>query len=234
MPYGKAYEPLRVTARFRTNPICDQWLPLDGLLWYQAHRLAHGPQQATLPGGVRTNLRGIHMPLKIINHGTPDWYFACSWAQPQPWWIAEDTSHWNKRFDTQYADLVDFGTRRGKVIVEQGKYRAYHMPVFARVAERVHWYCIGDRGEIEALLSTMTHIGKKASQGWGRVFWTVESWQENWSLWRNGELTRGVPKEDALELIQQHGEFKPFNIAHYGLRPSYYRPEHQRRLAVPG
>jgi hypothetical protein len=235
MPYGRPYEPLRITAQFRTNVICDRWLPLDGILWYQAHRLAFGPEQATVPGGSPGAKRnGVHMPLKIINHGTSDWYFACSWAQPQPWWFAEDTSYWNKRFDMKYSDLVDFGKRRGKVIVEQGKYRAYHMPVFPRVAQRAFWYCLGDRQEIEFLLSTMTNIGKKPSQGWGRVLWTVEPWDEDWSLWHDGELMRGVPRNDALELIQKHGEFKPFNLVNYGLRPAYYRPEHQRDLAIPG
>lgn len=234
MAYLETFESLKVTARFWSNVVCDQFLPLDGLLWYQAHRLALGPEQATLPGGNPGGVCEMHMPLKMIHPGEPDWYFACSWAQPQPWWIQEGTDHWNKRFDSALADLLDFGKRRGKVIIEQGKYKAYHMPVFYRVARSVCWYCVGDKAEIKMLLSTLTHIGKKASQGWGRVAWTVESWHSDWSVWRDGELMRGIPQPDALALIQEHGKFTPFNIVNYGLRPSYYRRENQRMLAVPG
>ena len=78
--------------------------------------------------------------------------------------------------------LVDFQGKRGKVIIEQGRYKAYHMPVFYRVAEQVEWYCVGDKARIEALLSTVTHIGKKRAQGWGRVIrWEVEPWPKDWS-----------------------------------------------------
>ena len=233
MAYLNTFEPLKVTARLRSNVICDQFLPLDGLLWYQAHRLALGPEQATLPGGNPGGERKMHMPLKMINPGTPDWYFACSWARPSQWWAAEDTDHWNKRFDSAFVELLDFGQRRGKVIIEQGKYKAYHMPVFYKVARQVHWYCVGDKIEIEALLSTMTNIGKKTSQGWGRVTWTVESWHSDWSVWHDGELMRGVPQADALALIKERGGLVPFDVVNYGLRPSYYRRENQRMLAVP-
>lgn len=234
MAYLETFESLKVTAQFRSSVVCDQFFPLDGLLWYQAHRLALGPEQATLPGGNPGGDRKMHMPLKMIHPGEEDWYFACSWAQPHPWWIQEGTDHWNKRFNSAFVELLDFGKRRGKVIIEQGKYKAYHMPVFYRVAKSVHWYCVGDKAEIEALLSTFTHIGKKTSQGWGRVTWTVESWHSDWSVWRNGKLMRGVPQPDALALIKEHGKFVPFDIVNYGLRPSYYRRENQRILAVPG
>ena len=233
MAYLDTFEPLKVTAQFRTNPICDARLPLDGLLWYQAHRLALGPEQATLPGGNPGKNNKMHMPLKMINPGTPDWYFACSWAQPRQWWIGEGTDHWNKRFDSAFAELINFGKRRGKVIIEQGKYKAYHMPVFYKVAKQVHWYCVGDKIEIKQLLSTMTNVGKKTSQGWGRVLWAVESWHSDWSVWHDGELMRGVPQTDALASIKKHGKFIPFDIVNYGLRPSYYRRKNQRMLAVP-
>jgi hypothetical protein len=234
MAYCDTFEPLRVTARFRGNVVCDEWLPLDGILWFQAHRLALGPQQATLPGGnPGARRKGVHMPLKIIGHGTPDWHFACSWAQPQPWWVEEGTDHWNKRFDSRFVDLMDFGRRRGKVITEQGKYRAYHMPLFYRTARRVHWYCVGDKVELKALLSMVTHIGKKPAQGWGRVVWTVESWHSDWSVWRDGAFTRGVPKAAALNMIQERGgQVRAFDFVNYGVRPSYYRPANQRELAV--
>jgi CRISPR type IV-associated protein Csf3 len=226
MAYSDVFEPLRVTARLRTGIISDQWLPLDAILLYQASRDAYGPQIATSPGG-EPEKQGIGMPLAIVHPGEPYWYYACSWAQPQPWWAAEGRDHWNKRFDQGFAHLVDFGGRRGKVIIEQGRYKAYHMPIFYRVADKMEWYCVGDRKRIEALLSTVTHVGKKRVQGWGRVIrWKVESWPKDWSVWRDGRLTRGVPAED----VAGKGMF---DFVHYGLRPSYYRWENQMLLAMP-
>jgi CRISPR type IV-associated protein Csf3 len=219
-------EPLRITAHLRTGVVADRWLPLDAILLYQANRQALGPEVATLPGGIDTQGAST-LPLEIIHPGRKIWYYACSWAQPQPWWVAEGRDHWNKRFDQGFAYMVDFEGRRGKVIIEQGRYKAYHMPVFYRVADRVEWYCVGDKARVGELLSTMTHLGKKRSQGWGRVIqWKVEPWMEDWSVWRDGELTRGVPAEDVVGKGM-------FNFVHYGLRPSYYRQENQMMLAMP-
>lgn len=224
MGYRETFESLRITAHLRTPVVADRWLPLDAILLYQISRQRLGPQVATLPGGEPAS-EAISMPLAI--HGKPHWYYACSWAQPQPWWLAEGRDHWNKRFDTGFAHLVDFRRRRGKVIIEQGRYKAYHMPIFYRVAIRINWYCIGDKREIEQLLSTVTHLGKKRSQGWGRVIkWEIESWPHDWSVWRDGRLTRGVPPQD----VEGKGSF---NLLHYGLRPSYYRKQNQMLLAMP-
>jgi CRISPR type IV-associated protein Csf3 len=219
------FEPLRITAHLRTNVIADRWLPLDGILLYQACRAQLGPQAMTTPGGMDNPLGASTLPLAIIHPGRREWYYACSWAQPQPWWVTEGQDHWNKRIDVGFADLIDFQGRRGKVIVEQGAYKAYHMPVFYRVADRIDWYCVGDRIEIERLLSTVTHLGKKAAQGWGRVReWVIESWPVDWSAWREGHLTRGVPLEDAAGAR---------DLLLYGVRPSYYRSNNQMLLVLP-
>lgn len=217
------FEPLRVTARLRTGVVADRWLPLDGILLYQACREQLGPETVTVPGG--TKVQGVStLPLEIIHPGRRIWYYACSWAQPQPWWVAEGQDHWNKRFDMGFADLVDFGKRRGKVVIEQGKYKAYHMSIFYRAADRIEWFCVGDRKEIEQLLSTVTHIGKKAAQGWGRVMsWVVESWHSDWSVWREEKLTRGVPPDDAQGM----------DVMLYGVRPSYYRRNNQMLVVMP-
>ena len=226
MAWRSSFEPLKVTVHLRTPVVADQWLPLDAILLYQVSRERLGVQQATLPGGEPAS-KGLTMPLLKLHNGEPIWYYACSWAQPQPWWLAEAKDHWNKRFDGQFAHLVDFQGRRGKVIIEQGRYKAYHMPVFYRVAMKIDWYCIGDKERIRDLLSIVTHLGKKRVQGWGRVIaWEVDSWPHDWSVWRDGQLTRGVPPQD----VEGKGAF---NLLHYGLRPSYYRSKNQMLLAMP-
>jgi len=226
MAYRDTFEPLRIMAYLRTGIVADRWFPLDSVIWYQAHRLALGPEVMTTPGG-NSQKHKVSIPLKII-HRPENWYFACSWAYPQPWWIVEGRDHWNKRFRSNLSHLVDFENRRGKVVIEQGRYKAYHMPIFYKAALRIEWYCVGDKREIESLLSTVTHIGKKTAQGWGRVIrWAVEPWPEDYSVWREGRLMRGIPPEDAA------GQ-GVFPLANYGIRPSYYRRENQMTLAVPG
>lgn len=225
MAYRDRYdmEPLQIRAWLRTPVVADRWLPLDALLLYQAHRAALGPQIVTLPG--EYSQRGIStLPLAIEHPGRKNWYYRCSWAQ----WShdVEGTDYWNKRFDSQFADLVDFDGRRGKVIIEQGAYKAYHMPVFYRAALWICWYCVGDRAEIEHLLCTVTHLGKKRSQGWGRVAsWDVQPWPEDWSVWKEGQLVRGVPIEDAGP--------GGHNLLYYGIRPSYWHRNNQMPLMMP-
>jgi hypothetical protein len=226
MAYRDQYNlgPLRVRAWLRTGVVADKYLPLDGVLLYQAHRDKDGPQVATIPGNY--SCQGVStLPLAIEHPGRRNWYYRCSWAQ----WSqdVEGRDHWNKRFDTSFASLVDFGGRRGKIIIEQGKYKAYHMPVFYRAALWVEWYCVGDRAEIEHLLSTVTHIGKKGTQGWGRALrWEIEPIADDWSVWRDGRLMRGIPAEDVPA-------GSVFNLTYYGIRPSYWKADNQMWLAVP-
>jgi CRISPR type IV-associated protein Csf3 len=167
------------------------------------------------------------LPLAIARQGQDNWYYRCSWAQ----WArgaTEGQDHWNKRFDNGLSGLVDFRDKRGKVVIEAGQYKAYHMTIFYRVAEWVEWYCVGNRAEIEYLLSTVTHLGKKYSQGWGRVYrWQIEAAPEDWSVWKDGRLMRGVPFDDIA------GYKGGFNIGTYGIRPSYWRQSNQVPLVMP-
>lgn len=227
MAYRDRYnlEPLRVRAWLRTAVVADTQLPLDGMLLYQAHRKKDGPQDVTIPGNYTA--QGIStLPLDIVAPGRRNWYYKCSWAQ----WShdVEGRDYWNKRFDSALADLVDFGKRRGKIQIGEGKYKSYHMPIFYRASLWVEWYAVGDKTEIERLLSTATHLGKKGSQGWGRVVeWRVEAWSDDWSIARDGQLMRGVPKDHAEVLGV------PFQMMHYGIRPSYWKSSNQMTLAVP-
>ncbi len=226
MPTNKV--PLKITAKMMTPVVCDEWLPLEGIIYYQVMRDRFGPLELSVPGGIATP--GMlepdgDMPFAIIGADSPNWYYACSWAQPRPWWIAEGKDHWNKRFRANLADLIDFGKRRGKVHIEQGENKAYHMPIFYFVADTVEWYCVGDKVRLEYYLSVTTHIGKKRVQGWGRVAkWIVEEWPRDWSVQRDGKLTRGVPLYDAPKIS---------DAMHYALRSPGYLSSNQMMIARP-
>ena len=222
------FVPLRICAWMRTPIIADKWLPLDGLLLYQATRADLGRQDLTVPGKSLLEepkggpMHGGHLPLAII-HGE-SWFYRCSWAQWGPSVDGEDA--WVKRFDTPLAYLVDFKGRRGHIEIGEGRYRAYHMPVYYRSALWVEWHCVGDREAIGALLSTALHLGKKSAQGWGRVArWEIEPEQEDRSIWDGEKLMRGLPADQDRRSCQ--------NLAYYGIRPPYWDKRNQLMLSVP-
>jgi CRISPR type IV-associated protein Csf3 len=202
--------PLRITAKLRTPVLSDATLPLDGILLYQAMRETYGPQDVTVSGAL-LDVPLVDLPLDRRGIGE-HWYYACSFVH----WhgtVTEGTDHWNKRFDNQHSGLVDFKNRRGKVLVEAGRYKSYHMPVFYRHALFVSWYAVGDADRIAALLRTMLFIGKKTSQGWGRVEWLIEPWHADWSEYDDGgKQMRALPDETGILM---------------GIRPPYWLPEHQ-------
>ncbi len=233
------YMPLRVTAHLRTGVVCDEYLPLDGILYYQAMREQYGARAYSLPGGGVSEelLHPISVPLAQRhgheNRSADSWWYACSFActptgEPR-WWLADGEDYWNKRFDQSYASLIDFSGRRGRVIVEQGHYRAYHMPLYYRVARQVSWFCVGEQTRIKDLLSTVTHVGKKATQGWGRVMrWIVEPWPEDWSCWREDKPMRALPVAEGERM-----KGTAFHVRYYGLHPSYFERHNQMAVIVP-
>jgi len=212
------WEPLKITAWLTCGVVSDAALPIDGILYYQAMRLAHGPQDMTLPGGhAGVNPQGARVPIQRVH--AVDWYYKASFAQwSQP--CVEGTDHWNKRFDLGMADLIDFAGKRGRVIVEQSRYKAYHMPVFYRHCLSVWWYVVGDREAIAGLLWSMTHVGKKTSQGYGQVLrWEIEPAPADYSqCGPDGQLMRAIPDDGGIL---------------YGIRPSYWDRRNQVRCRLP-
>ncbi|MFA5636873.1 MAG: hypothetical protein WC977_13330 [Anaerovoracaceae bacterium] len=209
--------PFRARAWLRTGVVSDATLPLDGVLLYQAMRRKYGPQQATLPGTVVVQPEAADVPLKIVGLGQPDWFYACSFAQ-WPRDTAEGKAYWEKRVDTKRLDIVDLG-RASRVVVEKGRYRSYHMPVFYRAALWVEWFGVGDIETIDALLRDVWAIGKKTSQGWGRIIrWEVAPWMADWSVMAGARLMRAVPEEGGVL---------------WGIRPPYWRRENQVPCRMP-
>ena len=212
---------LEVIAYMRSSVICDNFLPLDGILYYYAAQQKYGFQDMTLPG--ENPKIDIKLPLKIINFGSDNWYYSCSWAYPLgAWWIEEGKQNWTKSFDLQYSDLVQF-RGRGTVAHKGGKYKSYNMPVFYKIVDKITWYAVGNKEEIEKILRTAFYIGKKSSQGWGRVSeWKVNEINNDWSIEKDGCYTRGIPYDNRLE-----GQ-----IINYGYRPSYWEKENQGWIKI--
>ncbi len=132
----------------------------------------------------------------------------------------DGATFWTKRFDRKTDHLIDFGKNRGKVITEQGRYKAYMMPVFYRHALSVSWYVFGERSAIADILATVTHIGKKPAQGEGRINrWTVEPTTHDYSVYgASGLPMRSIPAKMGVL---------------YGVRPSYWYHKNQTLCVLP-
>ena len=221
----KPFIPLRIRAWLRCGVISDEYLPLDGIIYYHAVREKYGEQDYTLAGqGNIHDDGGIILPFSKMNRESDAWYYACSFAQwPERYVDAQEA--YSKRLDvTQAVDMVDFGKKVGKIDTTRGEYKNYRNTVHYRHALYVDWYAKGDKDEIERLLTFCTHIGKKTSQGWGEVIrWEVVEWPESWAVRDSaGKLMRAVPIA---------ADRTPFV---YGLRPSYWLPKHQFPVVLPG
>lgn len=221
------FDPLRITAYLQCGVESDWTLPIDAILYYQAMRKKFGAQDVTVSGGYATkkSLKAA-MPLRIVNQGLDTWFYSASFAQ---WELGrvEGSDHWNKRFDQTLVDLVDFSGRRGRVVVEQGQYRAYHMPIFYRHAVSVSWYVVGDGDAVSELLRFVDCIGKKSSQGWGAVLrWNVETCPGDWSVRGDGgKLMRALPADDSRQYTSR--------LIYTGFRPSYWHRKNQTMCEMP-
>jgi CRISPR type IV-associated protein Csf3 len=212
------FKQLRIRAYLQTGVISDQFLPLDGILYYHLVRDIMGEQLISKPG--ESNIRegaGITLPIKKAGPKNESWFYHVSFAQ-WPVNMVEDKTFYVKRFDLSLSSLVN---NSSKVKISAGQFKAYHINVYYRHAQYVEWYCIAVPEKIEQLLRFCTHIGKKTSQGWGSVLrWEVIEWPEDWAIRGPGnKLMRAVP-------VLEDGFL-------YGVRPSYWNQRHVFPCKMP-
>ena len=225
-------QPLKITAHLASSIAISrpEDIALDGLLSYEVLRRHFGADFYTLPdpkeqllfAALPLAMRGAH-----IEAATGDlfptatcWYWACSSAIVDV--KGRDRQYWNKRFDTAPAlsDHIDFDGKREKVLIEQGRFKAYHMPLTTVVASAIVWYAYGDRDVIADILCPVAVIGKKRVQGNGRVLaWEIEPIAEDYSEWRDDTLMRPLP----MPLVDVTA-ITPLDMQHIAYRaPQWHR-----------
>jgi CRISPR type IV-associated protein Csf3 len=132
--------------------------------------------------------------LPLERRGSGDaWYWACSFACGKA--TTEEMVHWHKRADQTDAEtVVDFQGRRGVINTKSGFYKGYRMPLITYLCPKLIWYAVGDPLEIARMCNQITHIGKKRSQGYGRVSeWSVALMDTDLSSLRAIPATEGQP-----------------------------------------
>jgi CRISPR type IV-associated protein Csf3 len=208
-------EPLKITAKLFTGRIAttDLALPIDSIMahsWMQIHypELLEVAQSGIAPDVSVT----ADLPLDR-REAADEWYWAASFAFGQP--VMEEVVYWHKRFDAMQAETyVDFGKSRGVVDTKSGHYKAYRMPLCVFLVPEFTWYVVGDQIEIKKLLDLKTHIGKKPSQGYGRVReWIIEPAEEDLSH------VRPIPDPNGAD--------------EWGIRPPYWALQNSCRVQWP-
>ena len=103
-------------------------------------------------------------------------------------------AHFTKRFETQVAVDYAASNKLRKINTGAGEFKAYHLPIRERGITQVVWFVRGDRREINHLLSRITSIGKKISQGYGIVTrWEYDEMDNDHSISAEGVLMKTVP-----------------------------------------
>ena len=207
------FKQLRVRAYLRSGIVSDEYLPLDGILYYHFIRAKFGSQDISKSG--ESNIRegsGFNLPLKRTGPKEGHaWFYNCSFAQ----WAGDMIeSHAFKVKQGDWLRYPQFQDDIKRTNQSRGKFKAYHIKMYYRTVSHIDWFCIGKPDELMQLLRFCTHIGKNAGDGWGEILkWEVIEWPEDWSVrGPNKKLMRAVPAKNSSFL--------------YGLRPSYWNPRH--------
>lgn len=242
------FEPLAITAYLESSVGIGrpEDISLDGILAYEVLRKHFGYSFYMLPDPKEV-LYFTRLPLEMrglpdkriqalqtgevwIDKNTPDinpWYWACSSTQMQI--RGRDTLYWNKQIAESMTDSIDFQGRRGKIIIEQGQFKSYHMPLTKLIASKVMWYVHGDKEQIASILLSIMAIGKKTSQGNGRVLrWVIEPTMEDYSEWKDGKLMRPLP------VVGNWQEVTPLDMQHIAFRAPQWHPANQGMCVISG
>lgn len=191
--------PLKITAAL-SGPVADYLPMLDGLLIeITSHREGRQPprRDERVTNRHRPNrcnpapdpLDVPEIPLKRTVIG--DWpvYHVSS-----PIYVSSTNrvDYFGKRIGTERAGLLRPDHR--KVVTTSNTWtKSYRLPIKAIDTNQVVWYACGDANEVRKILSSVTHLGRKTSHGWGMVgSWTVEKTEQDLSWFATDEESRSV------------------------------------------
>jgi hypothetical protein len=222
------FKPLQITA-FLANGIAvyDDWSPaIEGLL---IHQLLYNLDMASpnpTPDQVEKAQSVIDKYLPLGRHPELD-LWQCS--APVYQYQCEETTKYRKRWEPN--GQVNWGKRKAKYSTSEGPEKSYDLPLFLRLTTRIDWFVMGMPVEINALLNPIAGIGKKRGHGYGQVHqWKVTEIDEDWSLFRDGQLMKPIPVETfkSLGLPMPHND-----IIQWGYKPPSWLPDNRALCLMP-
>ncbi|GEM_PF-2714381 len=154
----------------------------------------------------------------VSRDGLPLW--AASDLLPQGQTL-RDKEYWHKRYPTAEAEW----SSKRNANMRSGRWKEYRIPMPTVRVPELRAVVVGIHTEIERLLDVVTHIGKKPSQGFGRVVrWLVEPIDEPVE-----EIVGAAVMERTTPIAYWHdrGRIPDGRLTYGGWTPPYwYAPWH--------
>lgn len=124
-------------------------------------------------------------------------------------------------------------------VPEIGCYKAFNLPVVAKLYAMLRWCVVGDGEKLERLLSIVHALGRGRQGGLGAVAgWRVRPAADDWSWTRPDPLaerrlvpTRPLPVSSRAAAVAEFGPRA--EVARIGYRAPYWHPGVSRLCAVP-
>jgi CRISPR type IV-associated protein Csf3 len=152
------YEPLQITATMGSQVAYVDIIMFDSLL-AAAAAMEQSLEQLTN----EEDIQDFDLPLGRDESGV--WLASAGFMSGIP-----GKAIYHKKWDEQNDDIVVTG--KSKIVVTNGVYKSYSMPLRYIDTNRIYFWAIGDKDEICQKLAKITAIGKKRAQGYG----AVEKW----------------------------------------------------------
>jgi hypothetical protein len=222
------YEPLRIILYLESPVAFIGYLTFDGFLSRLVWEDILG-EDAFNQSDILDDVYDIPLPIQEI--GNKKKFFVCSIAQHQG---KEQKTNWLK----MESSPLDMDPDRTPRRVPWSTDMRYSMPLIIVNTQALLFLVHGIKSEIWRLLSTATHIGKKASQGYGKIKnFSIESFPYLAQVIQDqdNEVLRPIPIEE-LDLLPMpiklvHGKNRRFQKI--GYRPPYWHPLNQTRCLLP-
>jgi len=208
---GVAVEPLAITATLWGRIILpvEGYVHLDALLAWAVCHVEGRP-----PALDEEQLAPVEIP---VARSACDRYYLASASVSV---VRERELRWkNKRFPVEWWQTLGGGKSARRVQTSAGPSKGFRVPVEAQHLEgdRLTWWCVGDRPEVERLLSVVTHVGRHRGCGEGEVRgWGVEPcepWGSGFPVVdAEGQPLRHLPADEELvtgEHLMRIGVLEP-------------------------
>lgn len=215
--HPSALDTLQIDVTLATPPVFYQRLTLDAVLAYAVvQHSTHGqglpdsdePYQVPLPLATLWTCPDSGLPLWDATQFHPT---LINYHQP---------AFWHKR---GYKPQLLKKTRHGKfpnANFGNGVHKEYRIPMPLQTALNWRAYAKGNAYEIQRLLNTVNAIGKKRTQGYGKVLtWKVTTC-EPFDYWYEGRLIKAFPVDFNPKPLPK-GAFS-FSIFEQGWTPPYW------------
>ena len=237
---GDAHQPFTVTAQLAAGiALGGGWgLALDGLLaaelWAEHKARLHAAGQVTTRLVDTAVVADLDLPLSTCRAPDGRWHWAATCAEPCGVIDGHqrDIRYWTGRMDDRtYRQTTT--AMPGTVSTHQGRWRNRIMPLIVTMCRQVTWRGVGDVEKVWQILLPVAAIGKKRSQGEGRVLaWHVEP--TDGDPWEFGHLhVDGSLGRPALPDCLANRQVSHGGSGVTGLRPPYLHPSRQHRLLLP-